>query len=154
MSGTGGLPTWPWRHAPKGLATKRQLAARGLRPGRQPIAGQILCRRGRRVAYLYKLALALPKRKPTLAQLAALDKAMAARQTCPACGVRYPYCLPLRTLGSCWSCSDDAAALAATQNRGQGLAGNKEARNSRFLLAGRTTVPGPHTPLNGRASPV
>ena len=37
----GGLPTWPWRMAPAGLATRRQLAAAGLRPAGQPIAGQI-----------------------------------------------------------------------------------------------------------------
>jgi hypothetical protein len=28
-----GVPTYPWRLAPDGLATRRQLRARGLRPG-------------------------------------------------------------------------------------------------------------------------
>ncbi|MDT0347535.1 hypothetical protein [Streptomyces litchfieldiae] len=50
---------------------------------------------------------------PTLAQEWALDRAMAARQTCPLCHVRYPHCLPLKTLGSCWNCSPHAAELAA-----------------------------------------
>ncbi|KPC75951.1 hypothetical protein ADL26_05325, partial [Thermoactinomyces vulgaris] len=49
-----GLPTYNFRFAPGGLCTRRQLAAKGLAPGRQPIAGQILWRRGRRVAYLYR----------------------------------------------------------------------------------------------------
>lgn len=37
-----GIPTYPWRLAPSGLATYRQLRARGLRPGGQPIAGQVM----------------------------------------------------------------------------------------------------------------
>lgn len=28
-----GIPTFPWRYAPDGYATRRQLRARGLRPG-------------------------------------------------------------------------------------------------------------------------
>lgn len=112
-----GIPTYPWGHAPRTLATRRQLAALGLRPGGQPVAAQMIRLRKRRptdplVAYLYEIKLARPKRQPTLAQEEALDKAMAARQTCPQCHVRYPWCLPLRTLGSCWSCSPDAAELA------------------------------------------
>ncbi|RKN56955.1 hypothetical protein D7231_34450 [Streptomyces klenkii] len=117
----GGMPTWPWRHAPAGYATRRQLAAMGLRPGGQPVAGQLVCRRGRRVAHLYRVDLALPKRRPTLAQEWALDRAMAARQTCPLCRVRYEHCLPLRTLGSCWACSPEAATTAASDD-GQALA--------------------------------
>ena len=49
-----GLPTYPYRWAPQGLLTIRQLRARGLRPGGQDIAAQILWRRGKRVAYLYR----------------------------------------------------------------------------------------------------
>jgi hypothetical protein len=78
------------------LATRRQLAARGLRPGRQPIAGQILWRRGRRVAYLYRIADAAPKRPATPRQLAALAEAMRVRRTCPACRRDIGYCLPRR----------------------------------------------------------
>lgn len=33
-----GIPTFPWRFAPDGYATRRQLRARGLRPGGQPVA--------------------------------------------------------------------------------------------------------------------
>ncbi|MEU2744630.1 hypothetical protein ABZ656_57945, partial [Streptomyces sp. NPDC007095] len=46
------------------------------------------------------------KRVPTIAQEWALDRAMAARQTCPKCKRRYYFCLPLRTKGSCDPCSE------------------------------------------------
>ncbi|WP_205314816.1 RRQRL motif-containing zinc-binding protein [Nonomuraea lactucae] len=76
-----GLPTYPWKWAPKHLKTRRQLAALGLRPGGQAPVAQIMWRKGGRVAYLYDIARALPKRKPTSKQLAALDKALRARRT-------------------------------------------------------------------------
>src|SRR5690348_6472389 len=82
-----GLPTYPYHWAPKHLFTVRQLRARGLRPAGQSPAAQILWRRGVRVAYLYRADLALPKRQATPAQLAAVSKALAARRTCPACGI-------------------------------------------------------------------
>ena len=50
-----GLPTYPYHWAPRHLATIRQLRARGLRPGGQQPAAQILWRKGRRVAYLYHI---------------------------------------------------------------------------------------------------
>ena len=43
-----GIPTYPWRFAPDGLATRRQLRARGLRPGGQAVAAQVLRPRYRR----------------------------------------------------------------------------------------------------------
>ena len=64
-----GLPTYPYHWAPRHLVTVRQLRARGLRPGGQQPAAQILWRKGRRVAYLYRIDLALPKRQATPAQL-------------------------------------------------------------------------------------
>ena len=71
-----------WRCAPKHLRTKRQLAAVGLRPNGQDIAGRIPFRRyGRvQVAYLFDVRLAAPKRPATPAQLAALAKATRERQ--------------------------------------------------------------------------
>lgn len=94
-----------------GLATRRQLRAMGLRPNGQEPAGQIAWRKGgRRMAWLYRIELAAPKRVPTLAQEAALDKAMARRQTCPKCLRRYHRCLPLKTLGSCLECYDGTPA--------------------------------------------
>jgi hypothetical protein len=76
-----GLPTYPWKWAPKNLKTRRQLAALGLRPGGQAPIAQILWRKGGRRAYLYDITRALPKRKPTGKQLDALDKALRARST-------------------------------------------------------------------------
>src|SRR5580704_10351910 len=100
-----GIPTYPFHWAPKNLYTARQLRARGLRPGGQAPIAQILWRRGLRVAYLYRADLALPKRQATAAQLASLERAMAARRTCPICGVEKPYCIP-RSVGLCNDCID------------------------------------------------
>jgi hypothetical protein len=100
-----GLPTYPWRWAPKGLLTMRQLRARGLRPGGQAVTAQILWRRGKRVAYLYREDLAKPRRQPSAAQLSAIAKALRARRTCATCGTEKPYCIP-RSLGECLDCAD------------------------------------------------
>lgn len=103
-----GIPTFPWRMAPPHLATRRQLAALGLRPGGQQVVAHVLWRRrrGLGVAYLYDIRLALPKRTPTAAQLAALAKALAARRTCPRCGIDRGYVLP-RRIGACLQCASD-----------------------------------------------
>ncbi|MFE9100168.1 RRQRL motif-containing zinc-binding protein [Actinomadura geliboluensis] len=108
-----GIPTWPWRMAPPHLRTRRQLTAEGLRPGGQEIAGQVLWnsrryRKGVRVAYLYDVRLALPKRVPTDRQRAALDKALAARRHCPTCRRDAGYVLP-RHLGECLECAEGLA---------------------------------------------
>jgi hypothetical protein len=101
-----GLPTYPYHWAPKGLLTRRQLRAKGLRPGGQDIAAQILWRhrKSRRVAYLYREDQSLPKRQATPAQLAAIGKALAARRTCLTCGCEKPYCIPL-SRGECNDCA-------------------------------------------------
>ncbi|WP_433301057.1 RRQRL motif-containing zinc-binding protein [Actinoplanes sp. CA-030573] len=103
-----GLPTFWWQGAPAGYATRRQLRARGLRPGGQPIAAQILWRGvgGTRAAYLYRLDLARPKRTASPAQLAAVRAALRARRTCPTCGEVRPYYIP-RSFGECLDCRDD-----------------------------------------------
>jgi hypothetical protein len=104
----GGLPTFNYRCAPVGLYTRRQLAAEGLTPGRQPIAGQIFWRRGNRVAYLYRRDLAVPKRPATDAQLRALMKAWVALSTCPSCQTEYGYYIPKR-FGECFACFEGGA---------------------------------------------
>ncbi|MET7713727.1 RRQRL motif-containing zinc-binding protein [Streptomyces sp. NPDC005407] len=105
------MTPYRWRQAPRGLATRRQLRDMGLRPGGQDPVAVIECRSGKRQAWLYEIAKALPKLPMTLAKEAALDKAMAARQTCPGpCGRRYHHCLPLRTLGTCLECHDGTPA--------------------------------------------
>lgn len=110
-----GVPTWPWKMAPPHLRTRRQLAAAGLRPGGQEVAGQVLwnSRRynaagGIRAAFLYDVRLALPKRTPSERQRAALGKALAARRRCPDCGRDAGYVLP-RHLGTCLECAEGAA---------------------------------------------
>ena len=100
-----GLPTYPYHWAPKNLLTIRQLRAQGLRPGGQQPAAQIIWRRGLRVAYLYEIALALPKRTATPAQLGAIAAALRARRTCPSCGQEKTYCIP-RSRGECNDCAD------------------------------------------------
>ncbi|MGY5131704.1 RRQRL motif-containing zinc-binding protein [Streptomyces nigrescens] len=109
-----GIPTYPWRCAPDGLATRRQLRARGLRPGGQPVAAQVLrprSRRGPLVAYLYRLDKAKPVRPMTPAKRGALACAMRARRTCPRCCTDAGYVIPA-SLGVCVPCAypDDQCA--------------------------------------------
>ncbi|PLW73311.1 hypothetical protein GQS52_18080 [Streptomyces sp. SCUT-3] len=111
-----GIPTYPWRMAPEGLATRRQLRTAGLRPGGQEVAAQVMwrsrrSRTGIRVAYLYPLAGARPVRPMTPAKRAALTKANAARRRCPQCHRDAGYTLPT-SLGCCASCAG-LPALAA-----------------------------------------
>ncbi|MCX4719240.1 RRQRL motif-containing zinc-binding protein [Streptomyces virginiae] len=102
-----GLPTFPWRLAPDGLATRRQLRALGLRPGGQDIAGQVLRPRRRRdplAAFLYRVDRALPVRPMTPAKAAALARANTARRTCPNCRTDAGYVIPA-SLGMCTPCA-------------------------------------------------
>ncbi|MET7945205.1 RRQRL motif-containing zinc-binding protein [Micromonospora sp. NPDC005324] len=101
-----GIPTYWWKGAPPGYATRRQLTAAGLRPGGQPVAAQVLWRGvgGTRTAYLYRVDLAAPKRTATPAQRVAIGKALTARRTYPTCRLVRPYVIP-RSLGECLACS-------------------------------------------------
>lgn len=109
-----GLPEYDRRDIPEGLVTRRQLRDMNLSPGGQSPVGILRCKlclhrpdwscRHPTRGYLVRLDLAKPKRVPTIAQEWALDRAMAARQTCPKCKRRYYFCLPLRTKGSCDPC--------------------------------------------------
>ncbi|MGQ5259574.1 RRQRL motif-containing zinc-binding protein [Micromonospora sp. ZYX-F-536] len=100
-----GFPTFPYQAAPDGLATRRQLRAAGLRPGGHDPVAQILWRHrtNRRVAYLYRLDLAAPKRVATPAQREAIAKALRARRTCGVCEQVKPYYIP-RRYGCCLDC--------------------------------------------------
>ncbi|MFI0908205.1 RRQRL motif-containing zinc-binding protein [Streptomyces sioyaensis] len=111
-----GIPTYPYRLAPDGLATRRQLRAQQLRPGGQDVAAQILwrsrrARGGIRAAYLFRIDLAKPVRQMTPARWAAIDAALAARRICRACGMDRGYTIPT-SLGVCVTCAD-VPALAA-----------------------------------------
>ncbi|MFF8996183.1 RRQRL motif-containing zinc-binding protein [Streptomyces sp. NPDC014983] len=116
-----GIPTYPRRLAPEGLATRRQLRAQGLRPNGQDVAAQILWHGRRnpltrlrpvRVAYLYRIDLAAPVRPMTPGRQRAVAAMLRARRTCPLCQVTHPYVIPT-SLGCCPGCADAPAALAA-----------------------------------------
>ncbi|MPY63702.1 RRQRL motif-containing zinc-binding protein [Streptomyces spongiae] len=101
-----GIPTYPWHMAPDGLFTRRQLRAKGLRPGGQPIAAQVMRynrHHGFRVAYFYREDLAKPVRPMTSRKWGALALAMLARRTCPRCELDVGYCIP-RSYGICGLC--------------------------------------------------
>ncbi|MEU3402626.1 RRQRL motif-containing zinc-binding protein [Streptomyces sp. NPDC006670] len=110
------IPIYLWRLAPEGLATRRQLRAAGLRPGGQPVVGELQrprFRRGPLVAYLYRVDLAVPVRPMTPAKRQALGRANAARRTCPACRRDAGYVIPA-SLGMCVPCAyPDTNELAA-----------------------------------------
>jgi hypothetical protein len=111
------FPEYDWNTAPKDLlATRRQLRAMRLRPGGHDPVALLRCKKCTgltrvctRSAWLYRIDLALPVRPMTLAKEIALDKAMAARQTCGICGRRYFHCLP-KKLSSCLECFDGTPA--------------------------------------------
>ena len=98
-----GFPTYPFKGAPEGLATLRQLRAQGLRPGGHDPVAQMMWRRGKRIAYLYTITDAAPKRTATPAQRAAIDKALTARRTCPTCNQIKTYYISRRH-GQCADC--------------------------------------------------
>ncbi|MEU5140739.1 RRQRL motif-containing zinc-binding protein [Streptomyces sp. NPDC021139] len=109
------VPVYRWHLAPDGLATRRQLRARGLRPGGQDVAAQVerpRRRRGPLVAYLYSIEQAKPVRPMTPAKWAALAKANAARRTCPQCRTDAGYVIP-PTLGMCATCAFPSEQRAA-----------------------------------------
>lgn len=116
-----GIPTYPRRLAPEGLATRRQLRSRGLRPAGQDVAAQILWHGRRppgertrlvRAAYLYRIDLAAPVRPMTPGRWRAVHAMLRARRTCPLCQVTHDYVIPT-SLGCCPGCADYPVALAA-----------------------------------------
>ncbi|MFI0812752.1 RRQRL motif-containing zinc-binding protein [Streptomyces echinatus] len=101
------IPDYPWRLAPEGLATRRQLRASGLRPGGQDVAAQVerpRRRRGPLIACLYRIDAAKPVRPMTPAKRAALARANQARRTCPQCRTDAGYVIPA-SLGTCVPCA-------------------------------------------------
>lgn len=112
-------PVYPWRSAPAHLATRGQLRAMGLRPGRQGVQALVVwnSRRGgrprvdgRRYAQLYDVGRARPRITVSARRAAALAAALAARRTCPCCGVDRGY-VPSARLGKCNVCAAAAGDL-------------------------------------------
>lgn len=106
------IPVFRRLCAPSGLATKRQLRAMDLRPGGQDPVAEVETR-GPKNGLLYEITKARPVRPMTLAKEYALDKAMAARQTCGTCRRRYYHVLPT-SLDSCLECHDGTPADPAS----------------------------------------
>jgi hypothetical protein len=113
-----GLPLLSWGLAPTDkLATRRQLAAMGLRPnGQEPVAYMYFRYRPAHrqvLAELFLISGAAPKRTATPAQRTALAKANLARRICRECGRDAFYVTPRewgRRCESCWAiCSDNPA---------------------------------------------
>lgn len=107
--------------APSGLSTVRQLAARGLRPGGQDVAGWLVWGPGNRPrwAYLYRTDLARPKRAMTPPRWRAVTAMNTAQQVCPKCGRDVGYRISRRER-CCWDCApnpwaafDDVATTVA-----------------------------------------
>jgi hypothetical protein len=110
-----GLPLLSWNTAPKHLlATRRQLAAMGLRPnGQEPVAYLYFrCRRALKLVFaeLFLISGAAPKRTATPAQQTAIAKANLARRICRDCGRDRGY-IPVREWGKrcepCWAVCPD-----------------------------------------------
>jgi hypothetical protein len=108
-----GLPTYPFRSAPLELLTRRQLRELGLRPrlASEPDAQLMWRGAGRhrqpgqdaRVASLYRLDQAVPRRPISARQYAHLVRARAARRYCPTCRRDAGYVIAA-SLGECNTC--------------------------------------------------
>lgn len=106
-----GIPTYIWGMAPEGLATRRQLAAMGLRKNGQAPVAQV--RRGRLIGYLYRIDLAAPQFTKTPAKLAAVHTAARSRQKCAGpCGRTDLGYIP-RQAAPCWGVCWDCMGLSA-----------------------------------------
>ncbi|MFE6691935.1 RRQRL motif-containing zinc-binding protein [Streptomyces sp. NPDC057743] len=109
------VPTFLWRMAPDGLATRDQLVAKGLRP-RGPAVAQVMWFSKKspgvpRFARLYPVDRATPPKPRSPGQIASLAAAMRARRTCPECGEVREYCIAT-SLKACTPCADGFTAAA------------------------------------------
>jgi hypothetical protein len=109
-----GMPTFTWDMAPRDVyATRRQLAAMGLRKGGQDVAAEIHCYiKGKfRVVYLYRIDLAKPQFAKTPAKLAAVQTAAKSRYKCDGpCRRRWPEMEYIPRFGICNDCRDSQYA--------------------------------------------
>jgi len=121
----GRVPVFRFGWAPSGLATVRQLAADGMRPGGQDPAGFLVWGPANRPrwAFLYRVDLAAAKRPMTPARWAAVSAMNAAQRVCPTCRTDVGYRIP-RSLGECVDCSPACGGPAGrSETTGSVLAG-------------------------------
>lgn len=114
-----GFPTYRWGEAdPTVFATRRQLAALGLRKNRQDPAAQMLRPRARRPdeplrAWLYRIDQAAPRRPFTPGKLAAVWTAAHSRKRCDLCERSWPELTYVPRAGVCEDCRTGAAPMEA-----------------------------------------
>lgn len=103
-----GMPTFAWGTVDrKKYATRRQLAAMGLRIGGQDVAAEMhgWCKGHRQIAYLYLIALAKPQFTKTPAKQAAVWTAARSRYKCDGpCNRRWPNMQVIPRGGLCDQC--------------------------------------------------
>jgi hypothetical protein len=104
------IPTYPYRLAPHGLMTRRQLRQHGLSAVGAEVVGELRWRSrkarhtgGWRTAYLYDPTTARPVRPMTPGRWRSHHAMMRARRTCPTCRRDRGYVIPT-SLGTCWPC--------------------------------------------------
>lgn len=100
-------PTYPYGAAPAHLATRRQLALVGLRPA-SPVPDAYLAYRvfrKERVASLWDVEAAVPKRRHDTVSQRRVAAMLRARRTCGHCGRTHDYYIP-RSLGWCLDCQE------------------------------------------------
>ena len=113
-------PVYAWGSAPGYLRTRAQLRQAGLRPGRQGVQALVMWYSGRggraridgrRYAELFDARRARPRIAMTARRARALQRALAARMTCPRCRVNRGY-VPSQRLGVCNPCADQMGIAA------------------------------------------
>lgn len=105
-----GMPTFTWGCAPRDVyATRRQLAAMGLRKGGQDVAAVMYgwCHGVRTEMHLYRIDQAKPRRPFTPAKLEAVWKAARSRYKCDGpCNRKWPEMEIIPRGGLCEDCRD------------------------------------------------
>lgn len=117
-----GLPMFGWGEAPSTLLTRSQLREAGLRPnGQEPVALLVFRHvkpyRRETTAELFSVELAAPRRVPTAAQLAAIERALEARRVCVDCARIGTDYVPTSTR-QCLECFEAANPLPDEQALG------------------------------------
>lgn len=109
-----GVPEFGWRSAPRHLATRTQLKARGLTPGRRADVVAVVRFHTRRwgwvIGDLYRVSECVPRPADTPGRARARRSAMLARRTCRGCKQVGERCVSSRS-GLCGACRVAAGEL-------------------------------------------